>query len=122
MKGIYVLLIQLDTTINIQAGKRRFYLDSGFYGYVGSALSGIEKRVGRHLSSEKRAYWHIDYLLDVAKVKDVICGETPESKECSLARKAKRVTCTAAIQNEIEVGFFEDPRSVSDIKRRPWAC
>lgn len=32
--------------------------------------------------------------------------------------KAKHVTCTAAIQNEIEVGFFEGPRSVSDIKRR----
>jgi Uri superfamily endonuclease len=59
MKGTYVLLMHLDIAINIQAGKRRFYLDSGFYGYVGSALSGIEKRVGRHLSSEKRAYWHI---------------------------------------------------------------
>jgi len=86
MKGIYVLLMHLDRASEIQAGKRRFYLDSGFYGYVGSALSGIEKRVGRHLSSEKRAHWHIDYLLDVAKVKDVICGETAESKECSLAR------------------------------------
>lgn len=90
MKGIYVLLIQLDIAINIQAGKRRFYLDSGFYGYVGSALSGIEKRVGRHLSSEKRAYWHIDYLLDVVKVKDVICGETAESKECALAEILSR--------------------------------
>jgi len=34
------------------------------------------------------------------------------------AAKAKRVSCTAAIQNEIEAGFFNEPKSTGDIKRR----
>jgi hypothetical protein len=32
--------------------------------------------------------------------------------------KGRRVSCTAAIQNEVKAGFFDDPRSVSDIKQR----
>jgi Uri superfamily endonuclease len=84
-KGIYVILMQLDKVSDISAGKRRFHLESGFYGYVGSALSGLERRVARHLRTDKRSHWHIDYLLNVAKVTDVICGETVESKECALA-------------------------------------
>jgi len=83
-KGIYVLLIQLDVASNIQAGKRRFHLDSGFYGYVGSALSGLERRLTRHLLTDKRFHWHIDYLLTVARINKVIYGETEESKECAL--------------------------------------
>ena len=85
-KGIYVLLIQLDVASCIQAGKRRFHLDSGFYGYVGSALSGLERRLTRHLRTDKRFHWHIDYLLNVARINKVICGETGKSKECALAR------------------------------------
>jgi Uri superfamily endonuclease len=83
--GIYFLLIKLERASNIQAGKRGFHLESGCYGYVGSALSGLEKRVGRHLSATKKLHWHIDYLLNVAAITDVICGATEERKECALA-------------------------------------
>ena len=32
--------------------------------------------------------------------------------------RGKRVSCTAAIRNEIKTGFFDDPRSTSDVKQR----
>jgi len=41
----------------------------------------------------------------------------PSSKK-SRASKAKRVSCTAAVQKETKAGFFSEPKSTSDIKRR----
>jgi Uri superfamily endonuclease len=91
MKGIYVLLIEVDAPKEILIGKkRRFIFQKGFYGYVGSALSGLEKRLGRHLSSAKRLHWHIDHLLNTAKIRSIICAETGERKECLAARALSR--------------------------------
>ena len=87
MTGIYIILIELDGPNVILAGKkRRFDFQRGFYGYVGSALSGLERRVGRHLSSTKRPHWHIDHLLSTAKIRNIICAETSERKECTVAQ------------------------------------
>ena len=83
-------MIRLDRASNIQAGKRGFHLESGCYGYVGSALNGLEKRVGRHVSATKKLHWHIDYLLKVAQVIDVICAATTQRKECHLAEVLSR--------------------------------
>jgi Uri superfamily endonuclease len=86
MKGIYAILMQLDGASEIHANNRMFDLEKGFYVYIGSALSGLEKRVGRHLSSVKKCHWHIDYLLKAARIINIICAETTEGKECALAR------------------------------------
>jgi len=87
MTGIYVMLIELDGPNLILAGKkRRFDFQKGFYGYVGSALSGLESRLGRHLSSTKRLHWHIDHLLSAVKIRNIICAETSERKECMVAQ------------------------------------
>lgn len=60
--------------------------DAGMYVYVGSALSGIEQRVGRHRSQSKRKKWHIDYLLDKAEVISVISVPSDrKSIECAIA-------------------------------------
>jgi Uri superfamily endonuclease len=87
MTGIYVILLELDGMTGIPVGrKRRFDFQKGFYGYVGSALSGLERRLGRHLSSTKRLHWHIDYLLVNAEIRSIICAQTGERKECMAAR------------------------------------
>jgi Uri superfamily endonuclease len=87
MTGIYVMLIELERPHLILAGKKhRFDFQKGFYGYVGSALSGLEKRLERHLSSRKRLHWHVDYLLRAAKIRNIICAETGMRKECMLAQ------------------------------------
>jgi len=87
MTGIYILLIELDRPKVVLVGKKRqFSLQQGFYGYVGSALSGLESRVGRHLSSMKSLHWHIDFLLTSAKIRKIICAETSERKECMVAK------------------------------------
>jgi len=87
MKGSYILLIELknDTTIRIgKLGKRQF--DKGCYLYVGSALNSLEQRINRHLRSDKKLYWHIDYLLKHAKISSVFYRESDNREECVIAK------------------------------------
>ena len=87
MRGIYVLLIEIGKSSDIQVGKRRSYhFEEGYYAYVGSALGSLEKRVARHLNTQKKLHWHIDYLLNTAIVREVIYAETNQKEECLIAR------------------------------------
>lgn len=86
MRGTYVLLIRVpyDSVINVgELGK--LSLRAGYYAYVGSALSGLQKRVSRHLKREKTLHWHIDYLLTRGQVVDVIQAQSKTRKECKIA-------------------------------------
>ena len=86
MEGIYVLLIRLRDGASIDVGKLgTIEFSAGFYAYVGSALNGLDGRIKRHLRINKKRHWHIDYLLEVATIEEVIYAETEESLECELA-------------------------------------
>jgi len=88
MKGTYCLLVQLERDEDIEVGALGVCkFRSGMYAYVGSALAGIEQRVGRHRGSRKRRRWHIDYLLERGEVVATIAIPTQQkSTECSVAR------------------------------------
>jgi Uri superfamily endonuclease len=87
MTGIYVIMVQLDRPKEITVGKKyTLVFQKGSYAYVGSALAGLEKRLARHLSTRKKPHWHIDYLLNAAEVRTIICAETREKKECAMAQ------------------------------------
>ena len=87
MKGVYLLLLQLDESQQIFVGRSRvLHFTRGFYAYVGSALNGLEARVKRHVSREKKHHWHIDYLLDKASIYEVVLVPVQERLECTLAR------------------------------------
>jgi len=91
MRGTYALIVQVPFDIEISVGTlgRRSF-PAGYYVYVGSAMGGVEKRIGRHLRREKKVRWHIDYLLMRARVVDVIVAEG--RGECRAARSlAKRL-------------------------------
>ena len=89
MKGTYVLIIENHADKEIEIGKiGNITFKKGFYAYVGSALSGLEQRVGRHLRvKNKKLYWHIDYFLarPGVEIKEVTVAETRERKECEIA-------------------------------------
>lgn len=60
----YQLLIRIDRDIRIRIGalgKQDF--PAGNYVYTGSACRNLVSRIRRHLATEKRLRWHIDYLL-----------------------------------------------------------
>ena len=82
-KGTYALLIALSKEAPIAIGRLGlFTFPPGYYIYVGSAQSSLYPRVKRHLKSEKRRRWHIDYLLELARVVEVWYARGGESQEC----------------------------------------
>lgn len=92
-KGIYVLVISIsvDTRIDVGAlGGIDFV--KGLYAYVGSAQSGLEKRVHRHFRKAKQKFWHIDYLLDDDNVQvlKVFRKEAGKPDECEVAKNINR--------------------------------
>lgn len=89
MKGIYALVISVDEDIKVDVGALgTMDFEKGFYVYVGSAQTSLEKRVERHLSKTKRRFWHIDYFLDntAVKVVKVFYKEAKRSEECAIAK------------------------------------
>jgi Uri superfamily endonuclease len=87
-KGVYQLLVYLPQSAYIEIGKKgTFRFPKGYYVYTGSAKSGLKGRVERHLRKEKKRFWHIDYLLNHALVKQVFLFPDEMIDECSLSRK-----------------------------------
>jgi len=54
MKGTYVLILILPERKKIDVGALgEINFEPGYYAYVGSALGGMEGRIGRHLKRGK---------------------------------------------------------------------
>lgn len=89
MKGSYVLLIHLAGSVSLTVGRLgRFYFPAGYYIYFGSALGGLEARIGRHLRQHKKTHWHIDWLTAVGNLVQVWWTENVRRNECTWARTA----------------------------------
>ncbi len=87
MKGSYVLLIRLGEEQTITTGRlKAVYFPRGYYAYVGSALGGFKSRLNRHLKSDKKPHWHIDYLLEKASISEIVLCETKDRTECAIAQ------------------------------------
>lgn len=88
MRGTYCLVISLDKATASEIGSLgNVSFPPGIYVYVGSALGGIEKRVGRHKSVSKKRRWHIDWLLEFADiVASIALPCDTKAVECEAAR------------------------------------
>ena len=87
MKGSYVLLIELTEEQTITTGSlKAIYFPRGYYAYVGSAMGGFKSRLNRHLKSDKKPHWHIDYLLEKASISEIVLYETKDRAECPIAQ------------------------------------
>ena len=94
MKGVYILIIQLTSDVNINIGAlgtRHFA--KGLYTYVGSAQTNFQKRVSWHLRKKKPKFWHIDYLLDnhAAKIMKVLFKEAAKTAQDSANAEQQKV-------------------------------
>jgi len=70
--GTYALLLRLEGPEEIVVGRLgKFAFPLGYYLYLGSALGGLRNRLARHSRPEKKLRWHIDYLLQRARLIEV---------------------------------------------------
>ncbi|MGQ9765484.1 MAG: GIY-YIG nuclease family protein [Armatimonadota bacterium] len=87
-KGAYQLLIGLKDDTRITVGRLgTFLFPAGYYVYTGSAMAGLEMRIRRHLSKQKRFRWHIDYLLEHGHVIGYSIKESSVREECVINRQ-----------------------------------
>lgn len=79
----------LNTNQRIPAGKlKQIEFEPGIYLYIGSARNGLSGRIARHLRKEKKIFWHIDYFLQKAKIKE-IWVRNDYFDECQILSEAK---------------------------------
>jgi Uri superfamily endonuclease len=82
----YQIVFRLCNPLSLPVGAlgvRRF--PAGRYVYTGSARRGLEARLRRHLSRDKRLRWHIDYLLSAPGV-EVLSTRTFVEEECAVSQ------------------------------------
>jgi Uri superfamily endonuclease len=88
LKGTYCLIINLKIDTTIEVGKLgSINFKKGYYVYVGSALNSLESRLKRHLRSNKKIFWHVDYLLasSSADIDEIVFAVDDNKWECTLA-------------------------------------
>lgn len=89
-RGLYILILKLEKgqTIRIARwGETYFHL--GYYLYVGRARRGLRARIKRHLKTDKKTFWHIDYLSKAAQIIEVLV-KPGNFNECRLADRLRR--------------------------------
>jgi N-glycosylase/DNA lyase len=93
MKGIYCLVAYLNKSKRIKIARLGYIpFKRGYYCYIGSAMTSLEKRVERHYSKKKKRYWHIDYFLDHAKLIGFKALEMTNREECWLADQIRKIS------------------------------
>ncbi|MCJ7698305.1 MAG: GIY-YIG nuclease family protein [Thermoplasmata archaeon] len=91
MKGTYLLLMTLPKDTSVMVGKQGLlHFKKGCYAYVGSALSGLDQRIQRHLRTDKKIHWNIDYLLPFTEIVEIFFKENNRREECRLAQLLER--------------------------------
>jgi len=85
-KGAYVLIFDMPET-QIKVGALGIVdIREGTYCYVGSAMNGLDQRIGRHLSKKKKVHWHIDHLTTVCGRIEAYEAAAPGTTECELGK------------------------------------
>lgn len=70
--GVYVLVIDMKSKVDIRVGQLgTIPFTPGKYLYVGRAKRYLQARLRRHLRNDKKIFWHIDYLLQDARLEDI---------------------------------------------------
>ena len=83
--GCYVLALEMKKPTRIKTGRlpgREFR--GGIYLYIGRAKKHLKGRLARHLRTEKKLFWHIDYFLRKARIKKIWC-RFDSFDECQIA-------------------------------------
>ena len=83
-KGTYAVILDLTGERSLQVGRLgTCSFPPGFYLYAGSARGGLGPRLRRHLLRKKPFRWHIDYLRQEARVREVVKGFGSSDCRCS---------------------------------------
>lgn len=88
--GIYQLLIRIPDNCKIKIGNLgQIRFDKGLYIYTGSAEKNLRHRLARHFQSDKRMFWHVDYLLRHGTIEAYHVEHFAPGLECMLNSRTR---------------------------------
>jgi len=91
-KGAYILFVTLRNAVTVNVGRLGgLTFKEGEYCYAGSAMNGLDQRIKRHFSKNKKIHWHIDRLTVIADGTEAFVSFA--HSECALARMAEECGC-----------------------------
>lgn len=91
-RGSYILVLRLVRRRKVAIGRLgTIAFPKGFYLYVGSAMARLTARLQRHLRTEKKDHWHIDFLRAVAESCYALPIRSSHRLECELAEALKKI-------------------------------
>ncbi|MFH2002422.1 MAG: DNA/RNA nuclease SfsA [Planctomycetota bacterium] len=91
-RGSYLIVLHLAGDCVIEIGKLgRIRFRKGYYVYVGSAMSGLTKRIARHQRLRKKKFWHIDYLRSACRFMAGLPVRASADLECAIAQGMHRI-------------------------------
>ncbi len=116
MSGVYYLIINLTQDLIVDVGRLgSIGFLKGIYVYVGSGRGpgGILKRISRHMSKNKKAFWHIDYLTnnDYVDFINAIAITNKISNEQLLVRLISSDECFKPTMNGFGCSDFRGDRT-----------
>ena len=85
-KGTYILILDMPETQMKFGALGIADIPEGTYCYVGSAMNGLDQRIGRHLSRNKKMRWHIDRLTEKCLRIEAYEAITHGTTECELGK------------------------------------
>jgi len=98
--GVYILVIDLPGKEKIKPGKlEETEFPEGLYLYVGRARKGLRARISRHLGRRKKSFWHVDYLLQTSRVREIWYGKDAD-QECPVARQIQAQLPSSSVPSE----------------------
>lgn len=91
--GSYILILRLESDRKINVGRLgAVYFRRGYYIYVGSAKTGLSKRIDRHLRKRKNLHWHIDWLRNEAEGIRALPVRTSDNIECPVGKAISAIS------------------------------
>ena len=92
-KGSYLLLMKNTIEQEVEIGKLgKIDFQPGYYVYVGSGMSNLEKRVNHHQLKKKTFHYHIDYITpSLMKIKKSFLIRSTEKMESQIALRVEKV-------------------------------
>ena len=90
--GVYCLLLWVGRPRWLglaRLGSRR--IPCGWYVYTGSAKRNLLPRLERHVRRRKRCHWHIDYLRDMASLREIWVWPWTPTGECRTSARVRRL-------------------------------
>jgi len=125
MNGAYILILKLNSSKDIVVGSLgKIKFKKGFYCYIGSAIGNttIENRCKRHLKTNKKTKWHIDYLRREAEIVEIVAIPSRKKIECKIARKISEKTDgfiprfgSSDCNCKSHLFYFKDKKSLSKL-------